>query len=106
MSMMASDWNWDTFKVLSDELKPHDGEHRELHEVLAKAEKDFPIETLVLVKYTPYKGVVHGYNKMLGGFYPGVRYPVFVKITDDGDGLHKVVGQVFEYSLEYLEKAE
>lgn len=107
--MNKDDWDWDALKPLLEELKPAPGEHGQLQEVFAQAEHDFPIETLVLIKGTPYKGVVQSYNRMLGGFYPGVRYPVNVKIIDDGEegkGLHQVVGQVFEYGLDYLEKAE
>lgn len=46
-------------------------------------------------------GVVVGLNESGRGFYPGGRYPVYVKIADDlkcGVG----AGMVFEYGLEWL----
>jgi hypothetical protein len=97
---------WDSLKLLYSELRPTAGEPTRLQEKLAFAKQEFPIDAIVKVKYTSYKGVVTGYNMTLGGFYPGERYPVYVKILDDGElggGLHKVVGETFEYSCECLE---
>lgn len=50
-----------------------------------------------------YKGVVHSCNKAQSGEYPGVREPVYVKITGSvPPGLDQAIGMVFEYSLDRI----
>lgn len=53
------------------------------------------------VRYTDHVGIVHGANESTSGFYPGGRFPVYVKITESG--CEEAVGKVFEYSLEQVE---
>jgi len=60
----------------------------------------------VEVKGTSYIGRVHGFNERLGGFYPGVRYPVLVRIIHNDSNstrFNDVPGSVFEYDIEQLE---
>ena len=57
----------------------------------------------VNVLHTAYKGVIHSCNKSQRGFYPGVREPVYVKITGSvPPGLDQAIGMVFEYSLDRI----
>lgn len=49
----------------------------------------------VSIKGTDYTGVIDRINKSTTGFYPGHRFPYYVKI-DEGCG--KASGQVFEYA--------
>lgn len=53
------------------------------------------------VKHTSHLGVVHGVNTSSSGFYPGSRFPVYVKITESG--MKDAVGSVFEYDLDQVE---
>lgn len=61
----------------------------------------------VNILHTAYKGVIHSCNKSQRGFYPGVCYPVYVKITDVGveyaNKLTTALGDIFEYGLEQIE---
>lgn len=49
------------------------------------------------INYGSYTGTVIGLNSSTGGFYPGGRYPVIVKIDKTQDG---ATNQVFEYGLD------
>lgn len=53
------------------------------------------------VKSTSHIGVVHGVNMASRGFYPGSRYPIFVKITESTH--ERAIGDVFEYELDQVE---
>jgi len=58
----------------------------------------------VRILYTSYKGTIHRCNKSVGGFYPGIQYPVYVKITESSDPRYDhAVGSVFEYGLDQIE---
>ena len=58
----------------------------------------------VRILYTSYKGTIHRCNKSEGGFYPGIQYPVYVKITESSDPRYDhAVGSVFEYGLDQIE---
>ena len=83
-------------------LKP--GEAAQLEALLQIARERYPIGAPVKVLYTTYTGVVHGHNERLGGFYPGIRYPVYVQITAcDDPKFERAVGDVFEYGIGQLE---
>ena len=88
-----------------NELKPVSGEEAQLQEVMTKAREAFAIGDTVFVKYTGYTGKVVGYNNSLGGFYPGIRFPVLVRITHaDDPKWDDVVGSVYQYQLDQLTK--
>lgn len=98
--------SWDSIKPLLKELQPKTNEQSELEKVLAIAKDKFKVGDIVAVKYTSYIARVHGYNECVGGFYPGVRSPVLVKIIhNDADSkrFNDVPGSVFEYGLDQLE---
>ncbi len=87
------------------ELKPENNEEAKLAVVLAAAEVSFPLGCKVKVMGTGYIAEVVKYNKNLGGFYPGVRYPVLVKIIRSKDKkFRKAVGMIFEYTPDQLKK--
>lgn len=73
-------------------------------EVIAFIEANVDREVVVyLCNGTYYKGVVHSCNKAQSGEYPGVREPVYVKITGSvPPGLDQAIGMVFEYSLDRI----
>lgn len=50
------------------------------------------------VLYTNHIGIIHGLNTSTAGFYPGSRYPIYVKITSAS-----AEGSIFEYELNQLE---
>lgn len=75
-----------------------------LQQILSKAKLDFPIGTKVKILNTDYIGEVDHYNESSGGFYPGYRYPIFVKITDCVTLKFKqFIGRTFQYSLDQLQ---
>lgn len=89
---------------LVKELGPQPGEEAQLNALLQLARERYPVGTPVKVLWTSYTGVVHGHNERLGGFYPGVRYPVYVRITSTEDPkFAEAVGRVFEYGLDQME---
>jgi len=101
--------DWDSVKPLLEELKPKQGEEALLEEVLTLAKAKFSIGDMVEVKGTSYIGRVHGFNERLGGFYPGVRYPVLVRIIHNDDNsarFNYVDGCVFEYDHKQLEHCQ
>jgi hypothetical protein len=53
------------------------------------------------VKFTSHEGIVHRLNESTSGFYPGGRFPIYVKITNG-----EAAGQVFEYDLDQVEVTE
>lgn len=58
----------------------------------------------VRVLGTCYEGIIYSCNKAESGFYPGSRFPVFVKITKSSDPLFDTsIDTVFEYSLDQIE---
>lgn len=62
---------------------------------------------IIKVKHTSYHGEVYKLNEATGGFYPGSREPIYIRITAvDDEKWAKVVGQVFSYSLDQLELVE
>lgn len=92
--------DWDKIKPLFEQLKSQPTEEKELEKVLALVTAVFKVGDIVHVKGTSYIGVIHGFNTSLGGFYPGVRYPIFVKITkSENPKRANVPGSVFEYDL-------
>lgn len=67
-------------------------------------EPEFNLGDCVCVTHTSYVGTVVGYNRRYGGFYPGIRYPYFIRIDISGSPhFQEAVGQIFEYSAERLE---
>lgn len=56
------------------------------------------------VKYTSHKGIITAANTSDRGFYPGGRFPVYVKITSSG--MEKAIGQTFEYGLDQIDFGE
>ena len=49
---------------------------------------------------------MHSCNKAQGGFYPGIRYPVYVRITETDDAIFEcAIGQVKVYPQLRLEEA-
>lgn len=84
-------------------LKPQMGESEELEIIIKQAAEMFPSNTFVEVFGTDYVGEVVSYNKKLGGFYPGVRYPVNVKIIHSPSERFKTaIGKVFECTFDNL----
>lgn len=56
----------------------------------------------VKVKYTAHEGVLYELNMSRSGFYPGSRFPFYVKITSEG----KAQGCIFEYDADQIELME
>lgn len=56
----------------------------------------------VKVKYTTHEGILYKLNTSTGGFYPGSRFPFYVKITNEG----KAQGCIFEYDAGQVELME
>lgn len=52
------------------------------------------------IKCTSHTGVITGANTSDRGFYPGGRFPVYVKIT--ASGMDKAIGSTFEYGLDQI----
>ena len=47
---------------------------------------------------------VYDHARRLGGFYPGVRYPIYVRIAATGDPkFEAAVGKVYEYGMDQME---
>lgn len=85
-------------------LGPKPGEAEQLAALLQIARERYPVGAPVKVLWTSYTGVVHGHNERLGGFYPGVRYPIYVRITAcEDEKFQKAVGSVFEYGMDQME---
>ena len=57
----------------------------------------------VTIKGTSMTGLVVELNTSTRGFYPGGRYPIYVKILTDTRTEHNSVGQTFEYGIDQLE---
>jgi hypothetical protein len=56
---------------------------------------------------TSYIGKVVGFNERTSGFYPGDRYPVFIKIIKDISGnKNGAEGCTFEYGLYFVKKLD
>ena len=72
-----------------------------------KEQIDFFIENqgkIVAIKGTNMSGLVERLNTSTRGFYPGGRYPIYVKIlTDERTNHHNSVGETFEYGIDQLE---
>jgi hypothetical protein len=81
-------------------MKPGADERSELGVILAAARKTHPIGMYVCVKDTTHIGIIESYNERLGGFYPGVRYPINIRVLYST--LSKAVGCVFEYAADQL----
>ena len=86
--------------TLYKEMQPAAGEKAELDKLLDQVKETHPIGMYVDVEHTTHIGIVVSYNNNLGGFYPGVRYPVNVKIIYSS--LDKAVGCTFEYGADQL----
>lgn len=86
--------------ALYKEMQPEPNEKAELEKLLVKVRESHPIGMFVNVNLTGHIGFVTSYNERLGGFYPGVRYPVNVDIVYSD--LDKAVGCTFEYSADQL----
>ena len=56
------------------------------------------------IKYTSHTGIITGANTSEHGFYPGGRFPVYVKIT--ASGMEKAIGSTFEYGLDQIDFGE
>ena len=52
----------------------------------------------VKVKYTSHEGVLHELNTSTGGFYPGSRFPFYVKMTAG-----PAIGSIFEYERDQVQ---
>ena len=101
------DNQWESMKQLKEALRPGRNESSELEKIIEQATKLFPIESTVVVLGTGYTGVVVGYNTRLGGFTPGIRYPVNIRITASSNvDFQSSVGSIFEYSLTQLRLSE
>jgi hypothetical protein len=75
-----------------------------LCEVLKYCESRFPIGVAVAILHTPYIGEIETYNDRLGGFYPGVRYPLKITIRHSSDPkfVERAVGSTFEYHYDQI----
>ncbi len=56
------------------------------------------------IKYTSHTAIVVGPNTSDCGFYPGGRFPVYVKII--ASGMPQAIGCKFEYDLDQIELEE
>jgi len=93
----------DSDLALLKELKPKEDEHILLEETIEKAKKKLSVGKTVRIIGTGYTGIVKGFNERLGGFYPGVRYPIFVKIIySKNEKFKEAEGQTFEYGIDQL----
>ena len=73
-----------------------------------KEQVDFFIENqgkVVAIKGTSMTGLVERLNTSTRGFYPGGRYPIYVKILTDTRPVDSV-GRTFEYDIDQLEVME
>ena len=73
-----------------------------------KEQVDFFIENqgkVVTIKGTSMTGLVERLNTSTRGFYPGGRYPIYVKILTDTRPVDSV-GRTFEYDIDQLEVME
>ena len=86
--------------ALYKEMQPAVGEKAELDKLLDQVKDTHPIGMYVEVEHTTHIGIIVSYNKNLGGFYPGIRYPVNVKIIYSS--LDKAVDCTFEYEADQL----
>ena len=58
---------------------------------------------LVSVKGTGYKGIVVGLNEKTDTAWSPYEFPIIVRITESkSTRFHDVIGQEFEYPLEFL----
>ena len=55
----------------------------------------------VSIKHTTHIGHLIELNTSTGGFYPGSRFPFYVKMSEG-----KAVGQIFEYDREQIQLLE
>lgn len=102
LSAIATNNNEETVNALSSLLNSLGESDPIPTEVIAFVESN--IGKPVNVLHTAYKGVIHSCNKSQRGFYPGVRFPVYVRITNSRDPkFEKAIGSVFEYSLDQIE---
>lgn len=53
------------------------------------------------IKHTSHTGIITDVNTSDCGFYPGGRYPAYVKITESG--MKEAIGCTFEYGLDQIE---
>lgn len=94
----------DMLLQLHKELQPKLGDHDKLQSLLDEVSRIYPIGTYVKVKHTTHIGIVDRYNHKLGGFYPGLRYPIYVYIIYSD--CEKAVGNFFEYGANQLEAVD
>ena len=74
----------------------------------SKEQVDFFLENrgkVVAIKGTSMTGLVERLNTSTRGFYPGGRYPIYVKILTDTRPVDSV-GRTFEYDIDQLEVME
>ena len=73
----------------------------------SKEQVDFFLENrgkVVAIKGTSMTGLVERLNTSTRGFYPGGRYPIYVKIlTDERTNQFNAVGKKLEYDIDQLE---
>ena len=101
LSLIESNPSSSTIEALSGILKDKGDNEPVPDDVVAFIESN--IGNPVKVMGTSYKGVIHSCNKAQGGFYPGIRYPVYVRITETDDAIFEcAIGQVFEYELDQI----
>jgi len=101
-SAIATNNNEETVNALSSLLNSLGESDPVPAEVVTFVESN--IGKSVNVLHTAYKGVIHSCNKSQRGFYPGVRFPVYVRITETGNSkFEKAIGSVFEYGLDQIE---
>lgn len=101
LSAIATNNNEETVNALSSLLNSLGENDPVPEEVIAFVESN--IGKPVNILHTDYKGVIHSCNKAQRGFYPGVRFPVYVQITETSDlKFEKAIGSVFEYGLDQI----
>ena len=101
LSLIESNPTSSTIETLSSILKDMDDNDSVPNDVVAFIEIN--IGKPVKVLGTSYKGVIRSCNKAQGGFYPGVRYPVYVRITETDDArFQSIIGKSFEYGLDQI----
>lgn len=100
---MSTDFGYESYKKLKEEMRPENGEAAQLKSLLVQIKKSHPIGATVKINGTGYTGKIVSYNEKVGGFYPGIRYPIHVEIVKSKNPkFEKAVGCVFEYTPEQV----
>ncbi len=100
---MLNNFGYESYKKLKEELKPMAGEQEKLSVYIDSLKENFPLHSGVKINGTGYTGRIVKYSNSIGGFYPGLRYPLIIEITASKDTkFAHAVGCVFEYTADQV----